>query len=762
MCGISAYVGKQNPDAMKLRLLLMYNESRGGDASGVFINNEIIKDGIKHKKAPEFLANNDIAYNPEVENKIFITHNRKGTVGSNTTENAHPHIIDDDFVLVQNGTIKNIWELCNKYKIEHKDITNDSKALALLLDKVGYQVLNEYVGFAALIFTRISEPNVLYVFKGASPTYINGKLEEERPLFYLYNENTNEMFFSSIADSLYAINNNEGFAIPVKSNYVYRIDFTGEKIKMRAIFKSNRGITGVNHGVNTFGNAFKGSSSYAGRSTYSQSFYERHRWDSQYDDCYIPPKKETTIPSTSTVTKSQASVKEEKNRYYTSYDKLLFVDQIVSVKDTRYVCNKKLMHGQFHITDSGIVKEKPVDKLTKIYYFVYGVMIDNSVNYNLLTRETKHEKAEPNSNFAFFMSNFSRYPVLHSEKDVSDVEKILYYKGKIVKDCYARMVFSDKIMMVKNYIIETVTIISTKNMWSNSERAILCGSKTNNDLTITKSEEYTKESYNRVRSLEKKNLYLPPKQDVQIQQSINFSVLNKKTPNIFDVIPELDSIYDTPKEFYDTMPIESMICLHLFIEEHFSEEETMTVEDINESIFLILLDAIERQCTLRELIQENTIMIESFSSAAYIEFEDLKVNNTISGLKEKYGYNLEEKLSRPQERTVYDVSNKVKGTEEEVYHNESFEEEEEEDPTETAEDTFDYVVIDMMDALETIDAGEKEIEVIENVSEKYMGLKLVAKKVKEFFNNELMNFFDSYQEKEKKEILVNKQEKMNA
>ncbi len=185
----------------KLKILGIYNIPRGRDSCGVFIDGEIFK-GVKEKKEFDDFIEETTLPLPK-KNLVVLGHNRWSTRGANTEENTHPFLINERLVGTHNGTIGNIDTLCRRYGLEPKDYAVDSQALFTLLDEQGPDILKEYKGYAALAYTYLNEPNVLYLYHGASRNFKAGLVIEERPLLYL--ETKDGIFYSSLSNSLFAI-----------------------------------------------------------------------------------------------------------------------------------------------------------------------------------------------------------------------------------------------------------------------------------------------------------------------------------------------------------------------------------------------------------------------------------------------------------------------------------------------------------------------------------------------------------------------------
>jgi len=239
MCGIFGFSLKTNGNRktalLKFKIMGIYNMTRGRDSSGVFVNGEIKKGIGLHSDFDDFIEENVLPV-PK-ENGIMLGHTRQGSPGyKKTIDEAHPFLINNNLVFTHNGTIKNVKELCEKYRIDMTNHSVDSQILATILEEDGpKEAFENYIGAAATAYTNLSEPNVLYLYHGKSKEYKHGQPIEERPLFYL--ETKDGIFYSSLENSLEAIRDSEEDIIYLlEYNAVYKIEngkfLLGETVKI--------------------------------------------------------------------------------------------------------------------------------------------------------------------------------------------------------------------------------------------------------------------------------------------------------------------------------------------------------------------------------------------------------------------------------------------------------------------------------------------------------------------------------------------------
>jgi len=232
MCGIFGQ-STNNPiklDVSSVNILGIHNIERGKQSCGLTWDGDIHHGVDKDKLYIDFIKNR------QIKPKYFPTmfgHTRQSSFGNGITlENAHPFgygVSADgnsfEFIFVHNGTLKNAKELANKYNIDisvkyQKKYSNSEGTYEVTRDKIdseilgeilwkekSYHVLSEYIGTAACAWIWCDQPNKLYLWSGASKLHIDDnddKMFEERPLC-VYTKSKNNMFFSSLEDSLTSI-----------------------------------------------------------------------------------------------------------------------------------------------------------------------------------------------------------------------------------------------------------------------------------------------------------------------------------------------------------------------------------------------------------------------------------------------------------------------------------------------------------------------------------------------------------------------------
>lgn len=184
MCGIVAYIGKQNAYPVLIKGLHRL-EYRGYDSAGVALLNpgqdiRLFKRKGKVSELEAFCANEDLS------GTIGIGHTRWATHGPPDDKNAHPHYSDSgDLVIIHNGIIENYAalkiELVNRGYVFKSD--TDTEVLIYLIEfiqkseNIGLveavqQALNQVVGAYAIAILSKSNPDLLIGAKKGSPLVV--------------------------------------------------------------------------------------------------------------------------------------------------------------------------------------------------------------------------------------------------------------------------------------------------------------------------------------------------------------------------------------------------------------------------------------------------------------------------------------------------------------------------------------------------------------------------------------------------------------
>lgn len=241
----------------KLKILGIFNDSRGGHSCGVTIDGDIMIGTYTNKLFKDFISDNDVDVPDTVP--TILGHTRYATGGAHNTENSHPFGYGNNqgmfrFIGTHNGSLHNKSELAKKFNVSETDTYKNAAKVTVTRDKIdseilleciyksrSFEVLSLYEGAAALAFYDTTKPNVMYLYHGSSPKFKNATAIEERPLFY-YQKDDNTLYYSSLKDSLKAIQSTKGEIISLPTNRVYKI--TDGNIATAEIFPIDRSKAG--------------------------------------------------------------------------------------------------------------------------------------------------------------------------------------------------------------------------------------------------------------------------------------------------------------------------------------------------------------------------------------------------------------------------------------------------------------------------------------------------------------------------------------
>lgn len=237
MCGLVGYFSKNlNYSEDKLKYLLLSNEIRGKDSSGLFIKNDednyIVKSvgTVSENLLPNIKFPKDCS--------LAIGHTRAKTQGAPTKANAHPFQYGS-IVGAHNGRITNAWTLCTDNGLRSVDYDVDSMVVYALMNKFKEEGYEDYIkrtilllkGPQALLFTDLEFPNRLYFFRRSQQYAI-----DERPLFKgtIKVDDNEGYYISSLKDSLKAINCHN--IQEVEEDCLHYIDHDGKMYSEHLIF----------------------------------------------------------------------------------------------------------------------------------------------------------------------------------------------------------------------------------------------------------------------------------------------------------------------------------------------------------------------------------------------------------------------------------------------------------------------------------------------------------------------------------------------
>lgn len=201
MCGIVGMISKQGQiwgdhDDLFEEMLLV-DGVRGLDSTGAFAvygknEVEIVKQAVNPGVFIETNAWKDFKGAINRRGRILVGHNRKATVGSVNTKNAHP-FVDKDIVLVHNGYIGN-----SKSIDASKEVDSETIVTALDKEKNYLEGLRSLVGAFAIVWYN-HRNKTLYITRN-----------KERPMWYA--QGTSMFYFASEGMMLHWLLSRRNFA----------------------------------------------------------------------------------------------------------------------------------------------------------------------------------------------------------------------------------------------------------------------------------------------------------------------------------------------------------------------------------------------------------------------------------------------------------------------------------------------------------------------------------------------------------------------
>lgn len=421
LCGIFGFSGKQRLSKEDLRSAMLrfkiigiYNESRGKDSCGVYINNEVRKGFGPTKLFTSFIESE--IFDLSNRNTIFLGHTRSASYNSKVTlDNQHPFLIDDDLLLTHNGTLKETDIFCERHNLDPKDYSVDSQMLATVLYRKGPKAaLESYKGAAALAYTLKSKPNTLYLYHGKAQEYKSVAAAEERPLYYL--STPEGIYYSSMDNALDAIRtSDEDIVYTVTHNQVMEIkngEFTGKNILIE------RGEMNID------------VPKYSGR---------------DYSTSHLSAKNIERITNTRNSSSHSAITKPHIVDAILSINKESLPTRVVEDKDSDFIFYYKclsrihlknktvdeLAHGKYYVSEKkGYIVDKEGTKLnsTEEYFYKGYFLKDKEAFKHLMDLEKVSTSFlnDPKCNYALEMSKFAKEAIVDGERRGNGIFK--WYK----------------------------------------------------------------------------------------------------------------------------------------------------------------------------------------------------------------------------------------------------------------------------------------------------------------------------------------------
>lgn len=187
MCGIVGVIGAyQNgfsqDEQNMFKDMLFVDTLRGWDSTGVFMVDQVgnvrvrkaALDGPAFLKTEAYNALNTLSW---TKGMFLVGHNRAATRGTVNDQNAHPFVVDNKIVLVQNGTY------FGDHK-HHKDVEVDTEAVAHVIadNKDVEEALKKINAAYALVWYNTENKTLHLIRNQHRPLYL-AKTEDDTYLF---------------------------------------------------------------------------------------------------------------------------------------------------------------------------------------------------------------------------------------------------------------------------------------------------------------------------------------------------------------------------------------------------------------------------------------------------------------------------------------------------------------------------------------------------------------------------------------------------
>ncbi len=621
MCGIFGNITKtvNQLDVSAFNILGIFNIERGKNSCGITYDGEIFHGLDNDKIYSDFIKKRSIK--PK-KSPILFGHTRAASPGNIVNEyNAHPFGFGTykegfEFIGVHNGTLRNHRELARKYNIDlTEEVTQvnnnhswkkdrdkiDSEILLEILYKTkSYSVLNEYIGGAALIWTWPEEPNKVYLWSGASKKAAEDnedKIFEERPLC-VYVRSKNNMFVSSLKESLYAIGGQEDDVFQIDYNVVYCIT-DGDFYSANKVHVSRRKASQEEKIINYTGR-INGYHHHAESEYYdlyeknsAQSFiYEKNKNKNIFnpalknDDKNLDIFKEKPLHETS---KYKSRTYFSNLRYWRNGHLINGVYIYIKEWGFKYVGENKeeakdflkkvrgltFSDGDFNYNssdkNSGMVPYSFKDNGIQLHYFVDGVNLKTYLDYSVCVGKRKNlNNFGVNKTYLNFidMSHMSKHPLITMNEDPLGRNDLILEEGKVYSGTFSPLGSEKIYSVVSGKLSKIEKRKDLKEIVSNLD------DKNNNVIILPKGKSLLENAEDSIIEIEKNISIKEDLEDINKNTISHSSGKALFDDDIFDdccSLPGTKEVVDSSEEPMEINGDEENELISMYVEEGFEE-----------------------------------------------------------------------------------------------------------------------------------------------------------------------------------------------